>query len=47
MDMPSAIPEHIDWLTAAGFVGTNVFWERAGHAVYGGYKQPASGARAE
>jgi tRNA (cmo5U34)-methyltransferase len=38
-DMPSTIPEHLDWLSQAGFVGVNVFWERAGHAVYGGYKK--------
>jgi tRNA (cmo5U34)-methyltransferase len=38
MDMPSSVPEHLQWLTEAGFAGANVFWERAGHAVYGGYK---------
>jgi tRNA (cmo5U34)-methyltransferase len=38
MDMPSAVPEHLKWLTEAGFAGANVFWERAGHAVYGGFK---------
>jgi tRNA (cmo5U34)-methyltransferase len=38
-DMPSTIPEHLDWLAQVGFVGVNVFWERAGHAVYGGYKK--------
>jgi tRNA (cmo5U34)-methyltransferase len=38
MDMPSTVPEHLQWLTETGFVGANVFWERAGHAVYGGYK---------
>lgn len=38
MDMPSTIPEHLEWLTESGFTGVNVFWERAGHAVYGGYK---------
>ncbi len=38
MDKPSTIPEHLRWLEAAGFTGVNVFWERAGHAVYGGYK---------
>lgn len=37
MDMPSSVPEHLQWLAEAGFVGANVFWERAGHAVYGGY----------
>jgi trans-aconitate methyltransferase len=38
MDMPSAVPEHLAWLTEAGFVGADVFWARAGHAVYGAYK---------
>ncbi len=37
-DMPSSLPEHLTWLSDAGFTGVNVFWERAGHAVYGGYK---------
>jgi trans-aconitate methyltransferase len=39
MDIPSTIPEHLGWLSQAGFVGVDVFWERAGHAVYGGYKK--------
>lgn len=38
MDMPSTVPEHLAWLADAGFVETDVFWARAGHAVYGGYK---------
>ena len=38
MDMPSSMPEHLQWLAEAGYTGANVFWERAGHAVYGGYK---------
>lgn len=38
MDMPSTVPEHLEWLAEAGFDGANVFWERAGHAVYGGYR---------
>lgn len=38
MDMPSTVPEHLAWLAEAGFVETDVFWARAGHAVYGGYK---------
>lgn len=37
MDMPSSLPDHLRWLTEAGFTGANVFWERAGHAIYGGY----------
>ena len=38
MDMPSTVPEHLEWLAQAGFAGVDVFWERAGHAVYGGYR---------
>jgi tRNA (cmo5U34)-methyltransferase len=38
-DMPSTIPEHLAWLTEAGYIGVNVFWERAAHAVYGGYQR--------
>lgn len=38
MDMPSTLPEHLAWLEEAGFAGTDVFWARAGHAIYGGYK---------
>ncbi|HZU11289.1 MAG TPA: class I SAM-dependent methyltransferase [Chloroflexota bacterium] len=37
MDKPSTIPEHLRWLQEAGLTGVNVFWQRAGHAVYGGY----------
>lgn len=39
MDMPSSAPEHLEWLAAAGFAGVDVFWARAGHAIYGGYKE--------
>jgi trans-aconitate methyltransferase len=39
MDIPSPLPDHLRWLAEAGFVGANVFWERAGHAVYGGYTE--------
>ena len=38
IDRPSTVPEHLAWLEDAGFAGANIFWERAGHAVYGGYK---------
>jgi tRNA (cmo5U34)-methyltransferase len=37
MDMPSSIPDHLAWLADAGFTATDVFWARAGHALYGGY----------
>lgn len=39
MDTPSTVPEHLAWLEDACFAGANVFWARAGHAVYGGYKK--------
>jgi trans-aconitate methyltransferase len=39
VDMPSTVPEHLDWLAKAGFTGANIFWEKAGHAIYGGYKR--------
>lgn len=38
MDMPSTTPDHLTWLAEAGFIGANIFWQRAGLAVYGGYK---------
>jgi len=38
VDMPSSIPEHLEWLADAGFEAADVFWARAGHAVYGGYR---------
>jgi tRNA (cmo5U34)-methyltransferase len=44
MDMPSTVPEHLEWLAEAGFAGADVFWVRAGHAVYGGYKERAESA---
>jgi tRNA (cmo5U34)-methyltransferase len=38
VDMPSTVAEHLRWLDEAGFVGASVFWARAGHCIYGGYK---------
>jgi tRNA (cmo5U34)-methyltransferase len=40
LDHPSTLPEQLSWLTAAGFVGVDAFWIRAGHALFGGYKPP-------
>ena len=37
-DKPSTVPEQLGWLTEAGFTGVDVFWEIAGHALFGGYK---------
>jgi len=39
MDRPSAVSEHLAWLAEAGFSEVDVFWLRAGHAIYGGYKE--------
>jgi tRNA (cmo5U34)-methyltransferase len=38
VDKPSSLPEQLRWLEQAGFSGVDVFWARAGHAVFGGYK---------
>jgi tRNA (cmo5U34)-methyltransferase len=39
IDKPSTLPDQIRWLEEAGFAGVDVFWARAGHALFGGYKQ--------
>lgn len=38
VDMPSPLFEQLLWLQQAGFLGVDCFWQRAGHAVYGGYR---------
>jgi tRNA (cmo5U34)-methyltransferase len=38
IDKPSALPDQLRWLEQAGFAGVDVFWARAGHAIFGGYK---------
>lgn len=38
IDHPSTLPEHLAWLTEAGFADADAFWIRAGHALFGGYK---------
>lgn len=38
IDKPSTTVEHLSWIQEAGFQGVDVFWARAGHAVYGGYR---------
>ena len=39
VDMPSPLAEQLRWLADIGYVGVDAFWVRAGHAVYGGYKE--------
>ncbi len=37
-DKPSPLPDQLRWLEDAGLEGVDVFWMRAGHALYGGFK---------
>lgn len=38
MDMPSGLFEQLGWLSQAGFAAVDVYWLKAGHAIYGGLK---------
>lgn len=38
MDRPSKLLDQLKWLEEVGFFGVSVFWMRAGHAAFGGYK---------
>ncbi len=38
VDRPSTLFDQLQWLTQAGFEQVDVFWMRAGHAVFGGYR---------
>lgn len=38
MDKPSGASEQLRWLEEAGYLGVDVPWARAGHAVFCGYK---------
>lgn len=38
IDKPSTIFDQLLWLKEAGFTGVDVFWLKAGHAVYGGFR---------
>jgi trans-aconitate methyltransferase len=42
MDQPSALFHHLVWLRHAGFAAVDCFWMYAGHAVFGGFKQPGA-----
>ena len=39
IDHPSTLLEQLLWLQQAGFIGVDVFWMRAGHAIFGGRKR--------
>jgi tRNA (cmo5U34)-methyltransferase len=38
-DKPSRLVDQLHWLEAAGFTAVDVYWLRAGHAIFGGYKE--------
>ncbi len=38
IDKPSKLFDQLEWLRASGFTGVDVYWMRAGHAIYGGWK---------
>jgi phospholipid N-methyltransferase len=44
MDQPSALFHHLVWLRHAGFAAVDCFWMNAGHAVFGGFRQPGASA---
>lgn len=39
VDKPSTLVEQLTWLREAGFGEVDVFWMKAGHAVFGGRKE--------
>lgn len=38
MDMMAPLADHLRWLEAAGYVGVDAVWARAGHAIYAGFR---------
>ncbi len=38
MDKPSGLTDMLDWLRAIGYSGIDVYWLKAGHAIFGGYR---------
>jgi trans-aconitate methyltransferase len=38
IDMPATVFEQLQWMAQAGFTGVDCFWQRGGHALFGGYK---------
>lgn len=38
IDKPSRLFDQLKWLEQAGFVAVDVYWMRAGHAIFGGCK---------
>ncbi len=42
IDHPSRLVDQLAWLASAGFVGIDVWWAQAGHALFGGYRPRAA-----
>ncbi|MCI0398677.1 MAG: class I SAM-dependent methyltransferase [Chloroflexi bacterium] len=38
IDKPSPLFDQLKWLEQAGFTAVDVYWMRAGHAIFGGWK---------
>lgn len=38
MDRPASLFAQLKWLEAAGFRSVDCFWQRAGHALFGGFR---------
>jgi tRNA (cmo5U34)-methyltransferase len=43
-DQPSPLFNQLVWLKDVGFAVVDCFWMRAGHAIYGGYREQAGAA---
>ena len=43
IDKPSPLFSQLKWLEQAGFVAVDVFWMRAGHAIFGGWRSDTVG----
>jgi SAM-dependent methyltransferase len=39
IDKPSSLPDQLLWLEAAGLAEVDVYWMKAGHAIFGGRKR--------
>lgn len=44
IDHPSPIVEQLQWMSAAGYVDVDVYWMKAGHAIFGATKPGQGGA---
>lgn len=43
IDKPSSLFDQLKWLEQAGFTDVDVFWMKAGHAIFGGRKPNPEG----